>query len=206
MENNIITPENAVICKDVCKSFGEKQVLKDVSFVFPYGRITAVKGDSGCGKTTLLRIIAGLEKADSGTVSGILPNEITFLFQEDRLLPWLTAIKNVEAVIKDKERRPLAKEILTALSLGDEKDLSAYPSELSGGMARRVAIARALCHLVTNDSKLLILDEALRGLDKGNVENTVEVIKRYSHGKTVISVTHNPTSLEEDAETLTFSA
>ena len=156
-------------------------------------------GPPGCGKTTLLRIISGLEEADSGTLYGVLPSEIAFLFQEDRLLPWLTALKNVESVIKDKEKTPLAKEILTALNLGDEKDLSAYPSELSGGMARRVAIARALAYLVANDCSVLILDEALRGLDKGNVDNTVEVIRRYSQGKTVISVTHNPSALEESA-------
>ena len=206
MENNILTPQNGIICENLCKSFSEKEVLKNFSVIFPYEKITAVNGASGCGKTTLLRIIAGLEDADSGTVSGALPDEIAFLFQDDRLLPWLTALKNVETVIRDKEKKFLAREILTALKLGDEKDLYAYPTELSGGMARRVSIARALAYLVANDCKVLILDEALRGLDKSNVENTVEVIRRYASSKTIISVTHNPSSLENGAEILTFPA
>lgn len=192
-------------CSGITKSYGDKLVLDGFSCKFAHGQTSAVKGDSGCGKTTLLRIIAGLETADAGTVNGVLPSDISFLFQEDRLLPWLTAQKNVEAVIKNKSKLPLAKEILTALNLGDEKDLSSYPSELSGGMARRVAIARALAHLVANDCTVLILDEALRGLDKDNVDNTVNVIKRYSENKTVISVTHNPSALEEGAEILNFT-
>ena len=187
---------NVIICRNVSKAFGEKQVLKDFSCEFPFGQISAVMGASGCGKTTLLRIIAGLEKADSGEISGLNGKKISFLFQEDRLFPWLTVRKNVEAVIKDKEKKSLAMQILTELGLENELDL--YPRQISGGMARRVAIARALAY----EYDILILDEALRGLDAQNVEKTADVIKKYSAGKTVISVTHNPSSLEANSENL----
>ena len=199
MENNIITTENGIVCEGITKSFGEKEVLRDFTFTFPYGSVTAIMGSSGCGKTTLIRIIAGLETADSGTVKGVKREDIAILFQEDRLLPWLTALKNVETVITDKSRRGLAKEMLEALGLSG-KDTELYPSELSGGMARRVSIARALCYLEANEKSVLILDEALRGLDKENLEKAVGIIKRYAKGKTVISVTHNRSSLEENAD------
>ena len=204
MENNLLTPINGIVCDNLSKSFGQKRVLDSFSYTFPIGQTTVIVGASGCGKTTLLRIIAGFEAPDSGSVLGVDRGDIAFLFQEDRLLPWLTALKNVESVIKQKEKKRLAREILTALNLGDEKDLSSYPSELSGGMARRVAIARTLAYLVASECKVLILDEALRGLDKDNIDNTVQVIKRYSEKKTVISVTHNLSALEKDAQILTL--
>lgn len=194
MENNLCL--NGIKGDDICKSFGEKKVLCNLSFFFEYGSTSVIRGSSGSGKTTLLRILAGLIKPDSGTVSGIEGKKLSLLFQEDRLLPWFNAMQNVESVIKNKEKKPLAAELLTALGLGDKKDMLSYPSELSGGMARRVAIARALAY----DSDILILDEALRGLDEANVENTVAVIKKYSLGKTLISVTHNPSSLEANCD------
>lgn len=187
---------NGIRAEHLCKSFGEKLVINDLSFFIESGSTVLIKGASGSGKTTLLRILAGLTKADSGAVSGIDTRRTSFLFQEDRLFPWMTALQNVETVIKDKEKKPLAKELLSALGLGDQKDMSSYPSELSGGMQRRVAIARALAY----DFDVLILDEALRGLDEANIENTVSVIKHYTKGKTVISVTHLPSSLEADCD------
>ena len=183
---------NAIICRNISKSFGQKQVLSDFSASFPRGSVTAIMGASGCGKTTLLRIIAGLEKADNGEVLGIDKSRLAFLFQDDRLFPWLTAKQNVEVVIK--ENKNLATELLTALGLKNE--LNSYPAQLSGGMCRRVAIARALAY----DSDVLLLDEALRGLDEKNIENTVSVIKAFAGDKTIISVTHSPSSLEENAE------
>jgi NitT/TauT family transport system ATP-binding protein len=168
-------------------------VLDNLTAAFPKGKISVIRGASGCGKTTLLRIIAGLEKADAGLIEGIDQKRVSFLFQEDRLFPWLSAKQNVEAVIKDKNKKALAIELLCELGL--ENELNSYPSQLSGGMNRRVAIARALAY----DFDLLILDEALKGLDEKSVENTVRVIKKYSLGKTVLSVTHVPSALEENA-------
>ncbi len=182
---------NAIICRNISKSFGEKQVLNGFNCKIPIGAVTVIRGASGCGKTTLLRIIAGLEKPDTGEVLGVDVNRISFLFQEDRLFPWLTAKQNVEVVIK--ENKDLATELLSALGLKNE--LNSYPAQLSGGMCRRVAIARALAY----DSDVLLLDEALRGLDEKNIENTVSVIKAFAGDKTIISVTHAPSSLEDSA-------
>ncbi len=170
----------------ICKSYGDKQVLSELSFFMEYGGVYRVIGASGCGKTTLLRLICGLEKPDSGIITGANREDISYLFQEDRLLPWLSAVKNVEIASKDKNRRELAEQLLSELGVGDEKDKHLLPSELSGGMSRRVAIARALI----KDSKILMLDEALRGLDDENRAKCAEVIGRYSKGKTVIFVTH----------------
>ncbi len=188
--------DNGIKIENVSKSYGEKKVLRDLSLFIPHGSVTAIKGSSGCGKTTLLRLICGLEKADAGNIIGVSKKDVSALFQEDRLFPWLTALENVEAVIKDKKKKPLAAQILSDLGLGDKKDLAAFPSELSGGMMRRVAIARALAY----KSKVLILDEALRGLDEKNFENAVDVIERYRDERTVISVTHVVSRLEENAD------
>ena len=192
----MVMSDNGIKIENVSKSYGEKKVLHNLSLFIPYGSVTAVTGSSGCGKTTLLRLICGLEKADAGNIIGVSKKDVSALFQEDRLFPWLTALENVEAVIKDKKEKPLAAQILADLGLGDKKDLSAFPSELSGGMMRRVAIARALAY----KSKVLILDEALRGLDEKNFENAAEVIERFRDGRTVISVTHVVSRIEENAD------
>ena len=152
---------NAIICRSVSKSYGEKQVLSNFSFSMEYGGVYRIIGASGCGKTTLLRLICGLETPDDGIITGAKLEDISYLFQEDRLFPWLSAVKNVEIASKDKNRRALAKKLLSELGLDKEKDFHLLPSELSGGMSRRVAIARALI----KNSEILILDEALRGLD-----------------------------------------
>jgi len=192
----VLNDLNAIKIENLSKSYGEKKVFSNLSISIPHGSVTTIIGSSGCGKTTLLRLICGLEKADKGSITGVSKKEISVLFQEDRLFPWLTARQNVEAVIKDKKDKHLAAEILTALGLGDKKDMDAFPSELSGGMKRRVAIARALAY----KSKVLILDEALRGLDEKNFENAIDVIQRYRDGRTVISVTHVMSRIEENAD------
>ena len=80
-------------------SFGEKKVLDHFSMEFPQVPILGLTGPSGCGKTTLLRILAGLETPYSGSVSGISPDQVAFLFQEDRLLPWRTSGQNISDVL-----------------------------------------------------------------------------------------------------------
>ena len=174
----------------LCKSFGEKAILHDVSLSVKHGALTLIVGPSGIGKTTLLRILSGLENADAGEVRGLENKRISYLFQEDRLFPWLTAVENVYAVSNEKNKKEKAASLLSELSLGDALDK--FPHELSGGMSRRVAIARALMF----DGDVVILDEPFRGLDSESEKNTLDVIKKYTGGKTVIAVTHDVTQFD----------
>ncbi len=179
---------NDIVIKNLSKSFGDKSVLNNVNFRIPYGTYVRITGESGIGKTTLLRLLCGLEKPDLGEIIGAERNDIAFLFQEDRLFPTLSAIKNVMTVIKNgsnAEKKARASQLLLDLGL-NESDFSLRPNELSGGMCRRVAIARLLAY----NKPILLLDEALRGLDGENALRAARVIERESLGKTVIFVTH----------------
>ena len=147
--------------KNITKKFGnrkaERTVLDNFSLSLPQGSKTVIMGESGCGKTTLLRIAAGLEKPDGG--SFVSDEKIAVMFQEPRLLPWKTALENVTAVLP-KEKFQLAKEYLSEAGL--DADFEKYPHELSGGMAQRVAYARFLAFAEAEDATLLLLDEPFR--------------------------------------------
>lgn len=165
--------------KHLSKNFGEKVVLKDFSAAFGVG-IHGISAPSGTGKTTLLRIIAELEGADSGEVIGA--GKVSVDFQEPRLLPWHSAVKN--AAIAER-KNGLAAKILCELGLSDELDT--LPKKLSGGMQKRVALARALaCEFDT-----LLLDEPFTGLDAECSEKALLTVKRYAKEKCVLLVTHD---------------
>jgi NitT/TauT family transport system ATP-binding protein len=183
-----------ITVNNLCKPFGEKQVLSSLSLSFEEGKVSLISGASGIGKTTLLRILSGLETADTGEIIGLENKKISYLFQEDRLFPWLTALENVSAVSGEKDVKKKALAILSELGLKDSVDK--FPHELSGGMSRRVAIARTLIF----DGDVVILDEPFRGLDNETEKHTLEVIKKYCEGKTVIAVTHDVTQFEGYAD------
>ena len=178
-----------LILENICKTYGEKTVLQDVSFVFPGGRRTCIMGPSGCGKTTLLRIILGLETPDAGTMTG-RPERLSAVFQENRLFEDFSALSNVAAVCSREDKGKI-EEHLTALGLGDS--LTKPVRTLSGGMKRRVAIARA----VLAPGELMILDEPFTGLDKDTKAVVLEYLKTHPQGRTLILVTHDPA--ERDA-------
>ena len=170
------------------KAYGGHVVLDGFSHVFPDGRVTAVEGRSGCGKTTLLRLIAGLEKPDGGTISGVPEGGLAMMFQEDRLPPQLTAAGCLRAVLKrtgDRDAR-----IDAALrDLGLSGDALTQPvSAFSGGMRRRVALARALLF----PSSLVLLDEPFKGLDAATRESAVSFARPLLAGRTALLVTHDP--------------
>lgn len=164
----------------VRKTFDGKQVFSDFSYTLSLQGITALMGPSGCGKTTLLRLLCGLESPDSGTISGV-PETYTFLFQENRLLPWASALENV-ALVSDAET---AKNILCKVGLAE--DLQALPSTLSGGMQRRVALARALAH----KSPLLLLDEPFKGLDADLCREMIALLRQEAQTRPIVFVTHS---------------
>lgn len=170
----------------VCFSYGSIAVLRDFSLCINAGERVAVHGASGCGKTTLLRLILGLEQPQSGTVT-VDAERTAVLFQEDRLLPYLSVARNCALFAADQST---VAPMLQALGLADAAE--ALPSALSGGMARRAALARALCH----DAVLYLFDEPFNGLDEASVTRCAEQINRVTAGKTVLVVTHHGSEAE----------
>jgi len=168
-------------------SYGDKNIFKSFSLEIGKNDRIWLYGESGCGKTTLLRLILGLEAAQTGEILGNKDLKPSAVFQENRLLPFKTALQNIMLVGAEKKT---AIENLTALGLGES--INKPVSELSGGMKRRVAIARALS--VPFD--YLILDEAFTGLDKHNTEIAVKQILKIAKDKTIILVSHSPFEAE----------
>lgn len=169
--------------KNVDFAYGEKQILKDFSFSAKEGEATAVLGPSGFGKTTLLNLAAGLLKPKSGAITPFECKKPSFVFQEDRLLPWFTALENITSVNTDEKA---ALEYLEKVGLEDSA--KKLPSELSGGMLRRLAIARSFAF----GGDLFFFDEPLRGLDVKTAEEILALIKTETRGKTVFLITHDP--------------
>ena len=189
---------NTLTAENIVKTFETKSVLDDVNLIFEAGKVTAIMGPSGQGKTTLARIISGLEKADSGKIliGGLEAGEesrvsrTAFLFQEDRLLPWLNIYDNIAIGGGDSEG---IKELADQLEIGT--GLWKLPAELSGGQRHRAALARTFAA----DAPLMILDEPFRGLDDALKDRIVDRMwERVTTGKTVILITHSA----EDAERL----
>ena len=172
--------------KDVFKSFGEKKVLGGVSLKVD-GEAVALMGESGGGKTTILRIIADLEKADGGEI--IKTGKTAVAFAEPRLFDNVRVIDNVTCVMPKENGRQQnekrARELLDSLLLGGAEHL--YPRELSSGMAARVSLCRALAYGAEN----IVLDEPLRTLDEETKGAVIDVLKREFDGKSVIMITHD---------------
>jgi len=191
--------------KEISKVFkassrGEEdvQALRSVSFIVRDGELACLVGASGCGKTTLLRIIAGLEQPTCGTVllDGkpiVAPGpDRGMVFQEFALLPWRTVLKNIELGLEIQgvgfeTRREIADHYVDLVGLRGFENK--YPRELSGGMKQRAAIARSLA----NDPKVLLMDEPFGSLD-AQTRNIMqeELLRIWSKTeKTIIFVTHN---------------
>ena len=170
-------------------SYGEKPIFRDFSLVLPEKGILAVTGPSGCGKTTLLRLLCRLLTPDSGKILFPKPFRPSYIFQEDRLLPWSSARENLDLVTGDPA---VSEEWLTRVGLdgwGETK-----PAELSGGMRRRVAIARALAY----PGNLLLMDEPLKGLDHALKARSMELLTEKCREIPGVLVTHD----REEAEAL----
>ena len=167
--------------KHVFKSFDGKAVLSDVSLLFPEGQISCLFGPSGRGKTTILRLLAGLEQPDSGTVDGVGDRRVSVIFQEDRLLPFCTAEMNVSVAAPGVDAR------LWLEKVGLADDAGKYPTQLSGGMCRRVALARALAY----DGAVFLMDDPFKGLDREMKLRMMELVRRSLRGKTALFITHD---------------
>lgn len=165
--------------ENITVRYGEKLVLDRFSMAVPADGITLLGGPSGVGKTTLLRVLAGLVTPESGTVS--LPGAAVLLFQEDRLFPWRTARQHVADVLP-RERRDRAEEFLALTEL--ESEAGQYPEELSGGMARRLALARTLAL----DAGVYLLDEPFAGVDLARARRILARVRAL--GRPVLLTAH----------------
>lgn len=170
-------------------SYPDRAVLRDISFSLPPRGAFFLCGPSGCGKTTVLHLLAGLLSPQSGTVTA--PTAIAAVFQEDRLLPWLTVRQNTEAVLFENAAAR-AEESIAAVGLSEAAD--ALPQTLSGGMKRRAAIARALA----KGGDMLLLDEPFNGLDTAARAQCAEALSRRFADALILLVTHQ----QEDAALL----
>ena len=169
---------------NLCKSYGVNKVLHNYNETIIEGKTSFIIGKSGIGKTTLIRILLGLEKTDSGEIIGLDDKKISVVFQDNNLCENLSVLSNLKIVTDNIDENELNKN-LKELDL--EGILFKKINELSGGMKRRIAILRAL--LVEFD--LLIMDEPFKGLDFSTKKIVIEYIKKCIKGKTVVMVTHD---------------
>jgi NitT/TauT family transport system ATP-binding protein len=179
----------------LAKAFGDTQALADFTLTIAEGEFVCIVGPSGCGKTTALRILAGLEKPDSGRIdirpgTGDRPQN-AMVFQEHGLFPWMTVEDNVALSLEmrgmaKRERRQRAEHFLEMIGL--TRFRMHYPRQLSGGMRQRVSLARAL----VADPEILLMDEPFAALDAQNkliLQDELLSIWEGSH-KTVLFITH----------------
>lgn len=175
---------------------GEKiHALKGVDMDIEDGSLVCIVGKSGCGKSTLLKLMCSLESKDEGDIAfenGIKdPPKVSIVFQEPRLMPWLTVRKNIEFPMKGKlGKRELEKRVTGQLEmLGMREFENAYPGQVSGGMAQRVSLGRTLCY----EPDIILMDEPLGALDAFNRKKLQdEIVSIFQQEKkTILFVTHD---------------
>lgn len=176
------------------KRFGQNEILHDFSYDFSESGLYLIKGESGTGKTTLLRIVAGLDKDFDGEIIGGGIGNVSFAFQEHRLFPTLNAFDNVYKISFkdiDEVNQKKAYDMLSDLKFTDD-DMKKYPSELSGGMKQRVSLARAFL----SEKPIILLDEPTKELDADLVRKVIGIITELAKKKTVIMVSHTDSEKE----------
>jgi NitT/TauT family transport system ATP-binding protein len=176
--------------REISKAYGDLRVLDGFSLDFAFGKVTVVLGPSGCGKTTLLNVLSGLLSADAGERCGFEEASFSYVFQEPRLVPSLSVLRNVElvlhATLPPEIRRERALRCLSAVGLLEARDLK--PAQLSGGMRQRTALARAFAY----PADLLLMDEPFQSVDLktriGLMDAFLEL--QAADPRTVVFVTH----------------
>lgn len=175
-----------IIVKKLNKQFDEQCIFDGFDHIFPENKVTAILGESGCGKTTLLRMICGLDLDYSGEILNI-PKRISYVFQEDRLLKWMDVYDNIKFTAYENITDENIISLINAVGLTEHSHK--FPEQLSGGMRRRVALCRAYVY----PGELLLMDEPFKGLDSEMKVKIADTLFRLAHSqkKTTILVTHD---------------
>lgn len=174
--------------RNLTKTFGEKTIFRDFFYIFQDTGSYVLKGDSGAGKTSLLRIISGLDTDYSGEIIDGGISKTSICFQEHRLFPQLSALANIIKLSfadASEENENKARDTLKRLGFSNE-DMKLKPSKLSGGMKQRVAFARALLR----NTPVLLLDEPTKEIDSDLSHEMIKMIKDEASRRLVITVTH----------------
>ena len=183
--------EKIIRLENINKRYDEAVIFNDFKIEFYENKVNCILGKSGCGKTTLLNIISGVIENDKNNFKGIEDLSISYIFQDDRLIDWLTVEENIKLVVKkhynEKEMHELCEKYLKLVGIYEYKDY--YPQRLSGGMRQRVNIARAFIY----PSKVIIMDEPFKSIDIKNklmiMDNFKDILKEDN--RTVLFVTHD---------------
>lgn len=177
--------ESAIRVQGLRRRYGERTVISGLNLHIARGEFVALLGESGCGKTTLLRTLAGLDQIDGGSIE--VTGKVAVVFQESRLIPWDSLWRNVALGFDDNKGRPLAQAALAEVGLAERLD--DWPRNLSGGQAQRVALARALLRA----PHLLLLDEPFAALDALTRIRMHELVRNLiaRHRPGVLLVTHD---------------
>ena len=170
--------------RNICKSYDGVSVLEDISLEIEEGGRYVISAPSGRGKTTLLRIMMGLEQPDGGELTGI-SGSISAVFQEDRLPAEFSTFRCVKMALPGRVSKTVGREHLAELGLGEHTEKPA--KELSGGMKRRVA----LCRAVLSGADTIYLDEPFTGLDTETKKSVAGYINRHCRGRTLVVVSHS---------------
>ena len=184
---------NAILITNLSKSYGETVVFRDFSARLPLGETTVITGVSGGGKSTLLRLILGLETPDGGEIAGV-PARRAAVFQEDRLCPQLTAVQNVELVLPEGKTQYKTQIVSDFQRFGyDEQALALSARKLSGGQKRRAALLRALWA----GCDTLLLDEPFTGMDPETMKKAAALLKERRGERAVLLATHDREAIRE---------
>ncbi len=186
-----INKEEIISIKNINKKFNDKVVFENFNIDFYKNQVNCIIGKSGCGKSTLLNIISGVIENDNKNLQSIDKESISYIFQDDRLIDWLTVKENITLVIKrlyDKKKcEKLSNKYLELIGIKEYENY--YPQMLSGGLRQRVNIARAFIY----PSKFIIMDEPFKSIDIVNKEIIINNFKNIlkKEGRTVFFVTHD---------------
>ncbi len=174
---------------NLSKSFGNLKVIEDFSICFSQKKTHCIFGPSGCGKSTLINLITGLVAPDKGNTEVTENVSYSYVFQEDRLLPWATIKENIMFVLESIHDKNKAEELTDKyLALVDLVDFkNHYPQELSGGMKQRVSIARAFAY----GGDILIMDEPFKGLHLEIKKEVMDYIGNNMTHKLIFLITHD---------------